>query len=328
MLDTYYLRMKFSIIIPVYNVENYICQCVDSVLTQTFHDYEIILVDDGSPDRCPVICDDYVQRDSRIKVIHKVNGGSSDARNAGLDIAQGEYVMFLDSDDWWDDTDALTKIATNILLDYPDILIFGMKKYFIIDNKMGNDHIPKKKCTDNVVLSDVQIIKYYMQHNIFVASACDKVVKREYIERDHQRFVKGQYGEDIEWCCKLLVKDAKIDFLEDIFYVYRQQVSTSITANIGAKDIRSIIDVLNRYAHKGAVLPLLHFLANQYVLLITNFMSIPKDEQKFFEDKIKSFWWLLDYDWYPYVRLVSRMKFLGFTVVKKLLRLYYLYKRM
>lgn len=89
-----------SVIIPIYDVENYLRQCVDSVIKQTYSNLEIILVDDGSPDRCPVICDKYAESDSRIKVIHKKNGGLSDARNAGLSIAQGEYVYFLDSDDY------------------------------------------------------------------------------------------------------------------------------------------------------------------------------------------------------------------------------------
>lgn len=103
--------MKFSIIIPCYKVEKYLRQCVDSVLVQTFEDYEVIIVDDGSPDGCPAICDEYAIKDNRVKVIHKENGGLSDARNAGLDVAHGEYVMFLDSDDWWDDKDALRKVA-------------------------------------------------------------------------------------------------------------------------------------------------------------------------------------------------------------------------
>ena len=92
--------MKLSIIVPVYKVEPYLRKCVDSILAQTFTDFELILVDDGSPDGCPAICDEYAQKDSRVKVIHKENGGLSDARNAGLDIAQGEYIGFVDSDDW------------------------------------------------------------------------------------------------------------------------------------------------------------------------------------------------------------------------------------
>ena len=89
-----------SVIVPVYNVEKYLKRCVDSILNQTFHDFEVILVDDGSPDICPSICDEYVEKDQRIRVVHKENGGLSSARNAGLEIANGEYILFVDSDDY------------------------------------------------------------------------------------------------------------------------------------------------------------------------------------------------------------------------------------
>lgn len=89
-----------SVIVPVYKVEKYINKCIDSILEQTFIDFELLLVDDGSPDNCGAICDTYAQRDKRVKVIHKENGGLSDARNVALDVMQGEYVFFVDSDDW------------------------------------------------------------------------------------------------------------------------------------------------------------------------------------------------------------------------------------
>lgn len=91
--------MKLSIIVPVYNVETYLPRCIDSILQQTFKDFELILVDDGSPDACGKICDEYALQDKRVKVVHKENGGLSDARNAGLDVARGEYIGFVDSDD-------------------------------------------------------------------------------------------------------------------------------------------------------------------------------------------------------------------------------------
>lgn len=89
-----------SIIVPVYNVEKYLERCIESIVNQTYKDIEIILVDDGSPDNCPVICDRYAEKDNRIKVIHKQNGGLINARKSGLEIAQGDYIGFVDSDDW------------------------------------------------------------------------------------------------------------------------------------------------------------------------------------------------------------------------------------
>ena len=98
------MKPLVSIIIPIYNVEKYIHQCIDSITSQTYRNLEIILVDDGSPDNCGLICDEYQAKDSRVKVIHKENGGISDARNAGIDNAKGDYLMFVDSDDWVEPT--------------------------------------------------------------------------------------------------------------------------------------------------------------------------------------------------------------------------------
>lgn len=313
--------IKFSVIIPIYKVEQYLRQCIDSVLAQTYTDLEIILVDDGSPDGCPAICDEYANQDSRIKVIHKLNGGLSDARNVGLDVAKGEYIMFLDSDDWWDDKEALRKIDAGIKASGADITIIGMKKYFSQEHRFGDVRTPKKCDKANSTLSHAQ--EQYMRSNIFVACAWDKVVRRSLIEKDYQRFVKHQLSEDIEWCCKLLLKNPQIDVLEEAFYVYRQQVATSITANVGVNNIKSILDVINRYAKKDAPEPLLHYIANQYVLLITNFMRLNKEEQKPLETEVKQLWWLIQYNWYPYTRLVSKVKFLGYGITKKLLRIYY-----
>lgn len=318
--------MKFSIIIPVYKVELYLRQCVDSVLSQSYKDFEVILVDDGSPDNCPAICDEYAKKDNRIRVIHKVNGGLSDARNAGLEVTEGEYILFLDSDDWWDDLQALEKVNAMINGTDADMIIIGMKKFYTQQNSFGDERIPKKCDKVNRALSHAQAIQKYMQSNIFVACAWDKVVRRTTIEQDRQRFVKGQLSEDIEWCCKLLEKNLNIEILEESFYVYRQQVSTSITANVSLKNIHSIIDVIKRYASKKSSVPLLHFLANQYVLLIVNHMRLSKEDRQKTTNQIKSFWWLLAYNWYPYVKLVSWIKPLGFTLISKALRLYYMYR--
>jgi glycosyltransferase involved in cell wall biosynthesis len=105
--------VKISVIVPIYRIENYLPKCIDSVLQQSFLDFELILVDDGSPDNCPKICDDYAKKDSRIKVIHKENGGLLSARKAGLKNAQGKYISFVDGDDWVDKfyLDTLFKLA-------------------------------------------------------------------------------------------------------------------------------------------------------------------------------------------------------------------------
>lgn len=114
--------MLLSVVIPVYRTELTLQRCVESVLNQDVDNMEVILVDDGSPDNCPQLCDEWAEKDNHIKVIHKTNGGLSDARNAGIDIAKGEYITFVDSDDWVDDntyTTLLNIMGDNDILEYP-----------------------------------------------------------------------------------------------------------------------------------------------------------------------------------------------------------------
>ena len=116
--------MKFSFILPIYKVEDYLQECVNSLINQTYKNIEIILVDDGSPDGCPAICDQLATEDNRIKALHKPNGGLSDARNAGLTVASGDYIVFVDSDDIWVGNDSLYKLVSHIE-QYPDCQFYG-----------------------------------------------------------------------------------------------------------------------------------------------------------------------------------------------------------
>ena len=116
-----------SIIVPVYKVEKYLDRCIESVLAQTYTDFELILVDDGSPDNCPAMCDAWAEKDSRIRVIHKPNGGLSSARNAGLDIMKGEYVTFIDSDDTVL-PNYLERLLTALTVNSADVSVCSLKR--------------------------------------------------------------------------------------------------------------------------------------------------------------------------------------------------------
>ena len=122
-------NIKISIIVPIYNVEEYLENCLQSILAQTYPHLELILVDDGSPDNCPRLCDEWKNKDARIEVIHKENGGPSSARNAGLDIATGDYVYFLDSDDWLE-KNALQTLVENLQKNAVDCIGFSFIKEF------------------------------------------------------------------------------------------------------------------------------------------------------------------------------------------------------
>lgn len=130
------MKVLFSIIIPVYKVEKYVGRCIESVINQTFKDWEMILVDDGSPDRSGAICEEYAERDRRLIVRHFENGGLSRARNRALDCPlKGEYIIFIDSDDYWENLYGLQIIADRIILHHEDVVLFEGHYLDYITNK-------------------------------------------------------------------------------------------------------------------------------------------------------------------------------------------------
>lgn len=199
---------KVSVIIPVYKVESYLDRCVNSVVNQSYRNLEIILVDDGSPDKCPQMCDDWAKRDSRIKVIHKQNGGLSDARNAGIDAATGEYVAFLDSDD-------------SFSLDFSKMCEGLADSDF--DVKLGDySNISAK-------------LYYYAKVNgkrrkiNFLISACLKIYKKEFLNKNNIKFKFGVYHEDVDFGLRILLSQPKIEQTNIRFYVYNVDNPSSIT---------------------------------------------------------------------------------------------------
>lgn len=312
-----------SVIIPVYNVEQYLEQCLESVINQTYTNLQIILVNDGSIDKSGEICDKFAETDNRICVIHKENGGLSSARNAGLNIAKGKYVIFLDSDDYWDDCYCLEKLNNELKNEEIDVIIFGMKNYYQTDNKFGGERFPK--VLDKDVSFNAKTTHILMQNNEYMACACDKVIKRSLIEKSGLRFVEGQLSEDIEWCAKLLLLNPVIITVPESFYVYRQQNSNSITNNIGRRNLENICDIVTRYADIGKEnnnVALLNYIANQYLLWMTVSNLVPKIKIKDLLSIMKSKWFLINYHLYPYVDKAYKFKFLGFGIVRKLLGMY------
>lgn len=224
--------MKFSIIVPVYNVEKYLYQCVESIECQEYKNYEIILVDDGSTDDSSSICDELKNNNKSIKVIHKANGGLSDARNVGTEQATGEYVIYLDSDDYWNDTAFLGKVYEVINSQKSDLVVFGYKK--VLDDKYISNYIPRSKS---------KTIEELVMAGEFNICAWDKVVKRELLTSNNIYFRKNVYSEDMEWCSLLFKYVETVSVLPETPHSYRQR-SGSITKKISEKNI---IDVRNNF---------------------------------------------------------------------------------
>ena len=234
---------EVSIIVPVYQVEKYIRQCVDSILAQTFTDFELILVDDGSKDKSGQICDEYAVLDQRVKVIHKKNGGLSDARNWGLDQAVGNYFMFVDSDDYIASTmlEYLYKALTN---KEADIAVCNFLYFFEEDRK--------KDFSTNIqseLLSGKEIFynrKNERNYGIWTV-ACNKLYKRETLGNVRFRF--GKYHEDEFWANDIYQMDIKVVTIPECLYYYRQRDNSIM----GRKNIKRDFDILEAFQERIGV---------------------------------------------------------------------------
>lgn len=179
--------MKLSIIVPVYKVEKYLDKCVQSILNQTFKDFELILVDDGSPDSCGEMCEAWATKDSRINVIHKNNGGLSDARNAGIDIARGEYIGFVDSDDYIKQ-DMYEVLIENLESCHADISICG----YIDVYADGEKH--ESLCRDRIIWNKEEVIENVLRGKLLSVHACTKLYRKELFQ--NIRYPVGKISED------------------------------------------------------------------------------------------------------------------------------------
>ena len=205
-----------SIIVPVYNVEKYICQCIDSILNQTYENLEVILVDDGSPDNCGKICDEYAQFDKRVRVIHKENGGLSSARNAGLDAAKGDYIAFIDSDDYIA-ADMFATMLDIAIKDNADMVKCGFKEFddkSIITKKVGFD---KQEVLENDETGSALMDLYF--GSVLYKIACNAIYVRDMAIK--VRFPEGLVNEDNYSAGMYLFYAKRIVCINKEFYFYR-----------------------------------------------------------------------------------------------------------
>lgn len=221
-----------SIIIPVYHVEEYLAECLDSVLGQTYRDLEIILVDDGSADACPAICDEYAGKDERIIVIHQQNQGLSGARNAGLDVAKGEYVTFLDADDRYTSSEVLEKMHAQMVEQKADILF---SKYRRI-NEAGKPLEEKREQGISRVIDENQFWSLWekREDNSLVV-VYTKLYRRKIWET--LRYPVGKIHED-EWVLHDVIRQCDRMVLTDIVSIdYRQRTNSIIHTNFCLKNL-------------------------------------------------------------------------------------------
>lgn len=319
--------IKYSIIIPVYNVEKYLSDCVESVCKQEYQNYEIILVDDGSVDSSGDICDQIAKNNEKVIVIHKLNGGLSDARNTGIKAATGDYLLFCDSDDLWEDNKILRK-ATKCINMYndPEVILFSGKKFF----EHTGEVIMDRKLDVNRINIDTppNVLRYLIDSGAYSMSACTKIIRRDFLLNNKLYFTKGLLGEDLDWFLGIMSSICNVKAIDSFNYCYRIR-SGSITQTISTKYITDFLWILkkwipeleNRIMNKDS---LLGVLAYTYMTNMMNLMKINKHERKQLLNEYLSYKWLLNYSKNKRIQIVRRVsKVIGIVPTAKLLDVYY-----
>ena len=235
---------KISVIVPVYNTEKYLYRCIDSVLVQTFTNWELLLIDDGSKDSSGTICDEYAAQDARVRVFHKENGGVSDTRNYGLDLAQGKYLMFLDSDDFWLRNDVLEMLIGKAE-EYDLDIIRGEYSAMHEDGTLAWNHEISAERWNHTgkVLTNVDFLEYAIHGEFFLWLS---MFKRSSI--GNLRFEKGRvFLEDMLFYSTFLLQDLKCMYLPDIrFYGYRKN-ENSASNKVSVKQLADSFSMCTRF---------------------------------------------------------------------------------
>jgi len=280
-----------SIILPVYKVGDYLAQCVESILTQPFRDYEMILVNDGSPDGCPAMCDAYAAKDSRVKVIHKENGGLSDARNAAMRVAVGKYFMLLDSDDFIAEN-SLEKIAV-ALVSEPDVL-FTKSLCLYPDGRTTVYGSPFAAGTFDGMENAADFLSRVDPYHVSVWS---KIVKRDFIIENEIFFTKGLYTQDVDWSIEVYIHAKTYDCCTHDNYFYRVEREGSITSVFTEKRFADNLWIISRWealakgkysSHRDIIY---RFLNHQFWFLLTSYRIHPN--RKLYRKDMRRLWWLV-----------------------------------
>lgn len=314
--------MFFSVIVPVYNVEQYLRACVDSVLSQTFEDFELILVDDGSKDTSGLICDEYANKDPRVKVIHKTNGGQSTARNAGLREAGGEFAVFLDSDDF---------IFTNRFLEdlytacagTADVVLYRYFKYCqgrtedCVSSLAGIDEYKKGELLEELVRRDA-----------FFCSCWSKSIRLDLLRKYELYFDESLSCEDMDWYYSVVRCAENFRIIDAPYICYRQREG-SVTSTFNIKSVLDYVFTLKKWGEEFEKIEdrilkraLLSSMAKLYCNLLVSYSRHMK-ELRPFKHEIFSFKYLLQFDLNPRTKLIGRCaKLVGLDLTCVLLNLY------
>lgn len=247
-----------SIIIPVYNVERYLDRCVSSVTGQDYRNLEIILVDDGATDSCPRLCESWAGKDSRIKVIHKEHGGLSDARNAGLRVAGGDLIGFVDSDDWIG-PEMYSRLKAALEKDQSDIAACSVE---MVWEDEGRTKLLKEQ--ENIILNRLEAQKELLYESRLRQTVCDKLYRRKVLEGVF--FEKGKQHEDVFWSYKVIGNAERVSVIDYVGYYYRQRRESIMGADYSLKRLDAVKAYRERYKYISKNFPSLEQEARKRIL--------------------------------------------------------------
>ena len=321
--------IKLSIIIPIYNIQRFVEQCVNSVLKQNYNEYEVILVDDGSKDLSGIIADKIANNNNNVKVYHKENGGLSDTRNYGIKKAKGEYLLFVDGDDFIKDNVLGNLVNCIEKNNNPDVIFLNICKWF------NNAAIPMNEGINSKIIegkNKEKILKNIAKLNKFPGSACTKLVKRKIVLDNNLFFEKGLLSEDIDWVIRLLNKAETFAYCNHEYYFYRQNREGSITNNVKSKNINDLMKTIVKFSNKEtenkANIYINSMLAFEYSIVLANYMLLNEEEQKKVEYDIFEYFWILSYGRSKKTRIIYILsKIVGKKRIAKLLALYLKYRK-
>lgn len=249
------MKTIISIITPVYKAEKYIHRCVDSILAQTFADFELILIDDGSPDNSGAICDEYATKDPRVKVVHKENGGVSSARQCGIDKAVGEYTIHADADDWADPT-MLQELYDKAIAENADIVVCD----YYTHKKGRQRYVSQSHCS----LEPDSLLKQYLRQELHGA-LWNKLIRRELYAKFNILFPQEIVRwEDLFVVCSMLLHPVKVAYLPKAFYHY--DLSISSNSLVRRKSIRGLQSQIRFVNHFQEILPRETFADEIYII--------------------------------------------------------------
>lgn len=321
---------KLSFVIPVYNVERYLPQCLDSILSQATRDCEIILVDDGSLDGCGAICDRYAREYDIVQVIHKPNGGLASARNAGMEVAEGEYLAFVDSDDYIE-PGTVCRLLHWIAAEPADVCFLELTKVFPdgSSESMGEE----------LVRSEIRgqrpeaVLAFLAGRPKFPGSACGKLFRRSFLEEKGLRFPDDRrLSEDLIYCLNVYLAAESFDYLPFPYYCYRQARAGSITNAVTPKYYFDtslfVTEVAQRFSENhipknSEAEAALSFAAYELSILVWQSVFLTGEDKKRAVDFLAEYRWVLKHGKSRKTRLIhGAVTVLGLRGTAKLLDVY------